>query len=325
MQIRVDGHHEAKWFSDSKNGGGDGAKEAALRARKTLCDLHGWIFNRYRTAKHPTLDVQCLHVKLQDERLLYCALHHLPYVEQAIWSAKDSQTAYTSYVATSPVEKGQKAKILFHRLIMGAPPDDERTIVDHIDGNGLNNMPENLRWVTPAESMLNRTIRWNSKTGVTGVTRTPRGYEVSWPEGGRERTKRFTFSLYPTPTDCFTAAVACRREKEEILGIITRPKPPEWALALVEKPPDQGPAPKVRHDSSTGVTGVGLGPRGGFVVTWREDGEPRNKLFSRSRYETGDACFAAAVAFRRQKEAAKRNRPVDQDGEEPTPKRARLE
>lgn len=40
-----------------------------------------------------------------------------------------------------------------HRFIMGYP---SHKVVDHIDGNGLNNQRENLRVVTVAENNLNK-------------------------------------------------------------------------------------------------------------------------------------------------------------------------
>ena len=49
-----------------------------------------------------------------------------------------------------------------HRIVAyafhGAPPSKERNIVDHIDTNRRNNRPENLRWVTRLENILNNEI-----------------------------------------------------------------------------------------------------------------------------------------------------------------------
>lgn len=52
-----------------------------------------------------------------------------------------------SYLAT------KKGRALFHRLVMDAPAG---LVVDHIDGDGLNNTRENLRVCTHAQNMRNR-------------------------------------------------------------------------------------------------------------------------------------------------------------------------
>lgn len=43
-------------------------------------------------------------------------------------------------------------------LAHGEPPD-ERCVVDHIDGNTLNDSPENVRWATYADNTINREAR----------------------------------------------------------------------------------------------------------------------------------------------------------------------
>ena len=58
--------------------------------------------------------------------------------------------------------------VLLHRLIANARPDQ---VVDHIDGNPLNNMVANLRVCTHAENMRNRKAHANNKLGIKGVYR----------------------------------------------------------------------------------------------------------------------------------------------------------
>ena len=57
-------------------------------------------------------------------------------------------------------------RILMHRLIMNA---EIGQIIDHIDGNGLNNLKSNLRFCTHKENMWNSRKRKDNKSGHKGV------------------------------------------------------------------------------------------------------------------------------------------------------------
>lgn len=58
-------------------------------------------------------------------------------------------------------------------LVYGEPVPD---MLDHIDGDGLNNRIANLRAVTNGENRMNSRIRYNSTTGAKGITRMKRGF-----------------------------------------------------------------------------------------------------------------------------------------------------
>jgi len=51
-------------------------------------------------------------------------------------------------------------RINMHQLIMGETP--EGFVIDHIDGNGLNNLESNLRFITATENMINRKCNTNN-------------------------------------------------------------------------------------------------------------------------------------------------------------------
>lgn len=57
--------------------------------------------------------------------------------------------------------------IYMHRQIMGVT--DPEILVDHIDGDGLNNQDENLRICTNAQNLCNRGKQINNTSGYKGV------------------------------------------------------------------------------------------------------------------------------------------------------------
>jgi hypothetical protein len=72
------------------------------------------------------------------------------------------------YATRSYVEDGKRIFVRMHRLIMNVP---EGFIVDHIDGNTLNNQKSNLRICTRAENCRNRGLNKNNTSGYKGVMR----------------------------------------------------------------------------------------------------------------------------------------------------------
>ena len=69
-----------------------------------------------------------------------------------------------NYVLTQRYDYGN---IKIHNYIMNP---EEGYIVDHINGNGLDNRRENLRIVTPQQNAFNRAIQTNNTSGHTGVS-----------------------------------------------------------------------------------------------------------------------------------------------------------
>lgn len=56
-----------------------------------------------------------------------------------------------------------------HRIILYMLTGELGISTDHIDGNTLNNRPDNLRWVNHATNMKNKKLYSNNTTGKSGV------------------------------------------------------------------------------------------------------------------------------------------------------------
>lgn len=78
------------------------------------------------------------------------------------------------------------------QLVYGEIPDS--LVVDHIDGDSLNNKIDNLRTVTKELNTRNRGISKNNSTGVNGVLREGDSFRATWRENDKPKTKRFSIN-----------------------------------------------------------------------------------------------------------------------------------
>lgn len=77
--------------------------------------------------------------------------------------------------------------VLAHRAILAIVTGEWPRIVDHQNGDRLDNRLANLRGVTPGDSQKNLSVRCDSRTGVMGVEMTPSGrYRASIKSNGKK-------------------------------------------------------------------------------------------------------------------------------------------
>jgi len=77
------------------------------------------------------------------------------------------QIGRNSYVRRQVMLNGKRRNVSLHRLVMGATPGQ---MVDHINGNGLDNRRQNLRFVTSAQNNRNRRVKVGSTSRFKGVS-----------------------------------------------------------------------------------------------------------------------------------------------------------
>jgi hypothetical protein len=103
------------------------------------------------------------------------------------------------------VRRVNSAAIMLHREIMGATKGQ---LVDHKNGDGLDNRRENLRFATRLENSQNRRMSKNNTSGFKGVTFDKKGRRHWRASIGHLYTKKESYrylGLYFTPLE---AAIA---------------------------------------------------------------------------------------------------------------------
>jgi len=80
---------------------------------------------------------------------------------------KRSSGAVNRYAKTSLAVDGKKTRQFMHRVVLGLSPSDGG-IVDHINGDGLDNRRANLRFATQSQNLANKRSVAN-RTGFKGV------------------------------------------------------------------------------------------------------------------------------------------------------------
>ena len=106
-------------------------------------------------------------------------------------------------------------RIIWEILNGTVPPN---FLIDHIDGNVLNNCPENLRLVRSDLNSKNKAIYKNNTTGIAGVKKYSRGFVASWTDlEGNDRSRSFNANILGEEL-AFKLACECRINMLNILN-----------------------------------------------------------------------------------------------------------
>jgi hypothetical protein len=136
--------------------------------------------------------------------------HRFDYLKQYRWFPKrEGNTIYARR------QEGNKT-IFMHCEIMNASDDVE---VDHWDGDGLNNVDENLRVCTGSQNQANRKLNSNSTSGFKGVSLTGNSYKNRYKAEIRVSGKKIYLGSFETKED---AARAYDTAAKELFGEFAR-------------------------------------------------------------------------------------------------------
>ena len=85
---------------------------------------------------------------------------------------KKPQHYPNGYLFVTLYQDGKNKMFLLHRLIANAfiPNPDNKSCIDHINGNNQDNRVENLRWCTQKENMNNLITRQRISNNRKGIT-----------------------------------------------------------------------------------------------------------------------------------------------------------
>lgn len=125
----------------------------------------------------------------------YERVKHIP------WYRFDGKT--TSYVAAKIKNKnGEWVTERLHRFLISPDPHQ---VVDHIDGDGLNNQKSNLRICLQSQNTKNCSLYKTSTTGYKGVTKKIVRGIVKWSARIQVDKKRLSLGLFTSPEEAYAA------------------------------------------------------------------------------------------------------------------------
>lgn len=110
-------------------------------------------------------------------------------------------------------EEGKQKTILMHRFIIGARPKE---IVDHKNGNGLDNRKSNLRICTHAQNIQNQKLHANNTSGAKGVDWLPK--KKRWRSRIQANKRGYVIGTYRTLDEAVAAYDAASRAIHGVFG-----------------------------------------------------------------------------------------------------------
>jgi hypothetical protein len=104
---------------------------------------------------------------------------------------------------------GKETIVLMHRAILGLERGDKR-MVDHRDGDGLNNTRSNLRIATASQNQQNQRLSRASRSGFRGVSYS--NHHQKWAAIARVNRQKYFLGYFDDPAKAHEVLVEWRRE-----------------------------------------------------------------------------------------------------------------
>ncbi len=114
-----------------------------------------------------------------------------------------SVSSNTAYIQRCIYEGGKYVGYeSLHRLVARCPVG---MVVDHVNGNGLDNRRENLRVCSHEQNLRNRKIHKNNRSGFKGVYYDPGCTQRPWRAEIKSNGKRVRLGFFADPQDAHKA------------------------------------------------------------------------------------------------------------------------
>ena len=131
------------------------------------------------------------------------------------YAATNETVAGERYVSPKGESKPQQRTVLMHRVVMNVDGKKPRMIVDHINGDRLDNRRENLRIVSGSQNLWNRNNKLNRRntSGHRGISITKHGTYVAMLNVNRKHYRLGTFKTLEE------AVAAYNAKKQQLLSL----------------------------------------------------------------------------------------------------------
>ena len=133
------------------------------------------------------------------------------FIERTWYALKHGNNFYMYSNKTTNFPVNQR----FHRLVLTGVD-----IVDHRDGNGLDNRKKNLRDGSDGVNQNNQALRDDNTSGTNGVSfdKTNKGWRAQWYENGVQRSMYFSIKNYGSDEKAKQKAIEYRQSMNVITG-----------------------------------------------------------------------------------------------------------
>ena len=174
-----------------------------------------WIIGNYYKNRYRKVDDYYFEVEIYGQKEYHIGQIDKEFLnrftERTWYAAKDINTFYMRGCVTKKFPVYQ----LFHRLVL-----TNIDIVDHRNGNGLDNRKKNLTDGSEGANQNNRAQQNNNTSGANGVyfDKTGQGWRAQWQKNGKLKSMWFSIKKYGSDEKAKQKAIEYRQAMNVITG-----------------------------------------------------------------------------------------------------------